>query len=133
MTVDHGVLLNLFQSIKCDIAQKGLIMDGTALGMGLANAVSRLKDSKAKSKLLFADGWCQQPWRYSPLTAAEIAKQLVSVYTQLGWNQWNGTISDADLCRSAICTVPVEIDEQTLTQIAGTTNGNYSVPPAIQN
>ena len=44
LTVDHGVLLNLFHSVKGDIAQKGLIEDGTALGMGLANAVSRLKD-----------------------------------------------------------------------------------------
>ena len=50
LTVDHGVLLNLFNSIKGDIAQRGLIEDGTAIGMGIANAVTRLKDSKAKSK-----------------------------------------------------------------------------------
>ena len=58
LTVDHGVLLNLFHSIKGDIAQRGLIEDGTAIGMGIANAVTRLKDSKAKSKviILLTDG-----------------------------------------------------------------------------
>ena len=52
MTTDHAVLLNLFKSIKTDIAQRGMIQDGTAVGMGIANAVSRLKDSKAKSKVI---------------------------------------------------------------------------------
>ena len=58
LTVDHGVLLNLFNGIKGDIAQRGLIEDGTAIGMGIANAVTRLKDSKAKSKviILLTDG-----------------------------------------------------------------------------
>ena len=53
LTVDHAVLLNLFQGIQCDI-----IEDGTAVGMGIANAVTRLKDSKAKSKviILLTDG-----------------------------------------------------------------------------
>jgi Ca-activated chloride channel family protein len=41
LTVDHAVLLNLFRGIKCDIAQRGLIEDGTAIGMGIANAVTR--------------------------------------------------------------------------------------------
>ena len=84
LTVDHGVLLNLFQSIKCDIAQKGLIMDGTALGMGLANAVSRLKDSKAKSKviILLTDG-VNNRGDISPLTAAEIAVQTCSGVTAM--------------------------------------------------
>ena len=45
LTVDHGVLLNLFHGISSDIAQRGLIEDGTAIGMGIANAVTRLKDS----------------------------------------------------------------------------------------
>ena len=49
MTTDHASLLNLLQGVRTDIAQRGLIEDGTAIGMGLANAVSRLKDSKAKS------------------------------------------------------------------------------------
>ena len=83
LTVDHGVLLNLFNSIKGDIAQRGLIEDGTAIGMGIANAVTRLKDSKAKSKviILLTDG-SNNRGDISPLTAAEIAKQFgIRIYT----------------------------------------------------
>ena len=72
MTVDHAVLLNLLNGMKVDMAQRGLIDDGTAIGMGLANALSRLKDSKAKSKviILLTDGTnnCGQ---ISPNTAAD--------------------------------------------------------------
>ena len=52
MTTDHTSLLNLLQGVRADIAARGLISDGTAIGMGLANAVSRLKSSKAKSKVV---------------------------------------------------------------------------------
>ena len=71
LTVDNGVRLNLFNSIKGDIAQRGLIEDGTAIGMGIANAVTRLKDSKAKSKVisLLTDG-SNNRGDISPLTAA---------------------------------------------------------------
>ena len=77
LTVDHGVLLNLFHGISSDIAQRGLIEDGTAIGMGIANAVTRLKDSKAKSKviILLTDG-SNNRGDISPLMAAEIAKQF---------------------------------------------------------
>ena len=58
MTVDHAVLLNMLNGMRVDMAQRGLIEDGTAIGMGIANAVTRLKDSKAKSKvvILLTDG-----------------------------------------------------------------------------
>ena len=58
MTTDHASLLNLLQNVRTDIAARGLIQDGTAIGMGLANAISRLKNSKAKSKvvILLTDG-----------------------------------------------------------------------------
>ena len=49
MTTDHASLLNLLQNVRTDIAARGLISDGTAIGMGLANAVTRLNGSKAKS------------------------------------------------------------------------------------
>ena len=127
LTVDHGVLLNLFNSIKGDIAQRGLIEDGTAIGMGIANAVTRLKDSKAKSKviILLTDG-VNNKGDISPLTAAEIAKSFgIRVYTiGVGTNGMapypypvGGTVQYVNM--------PVEIDEKTLTQIAGTTEGNY--------
>ena len=83
MTTDHASLLNLLQGVRTDIATSGLIEDGTAIGMGLANAVSRLKDSKAKSKvvILLTDG-SNNRGDISPMTAAEIAKSLgIRVYT----------------------------------------------------
>lgn len=127
LTVDHGVLLNLFHSIKGDIAQRGLIEDGTAIGMGIANAVSRLKDSKAKSKviILLTDG-SNNRGDISPLTAAEIARQFgIRIYT-IGVGT-NGTAPYPMPTYAGVqyVNVPVEIDEQTLTQISGTTNGNY--------
>ena len=56
MTTDHTSLLNLLQNVRTDIAARGLIEDGTAVGMGLANAVSRLKESKTKSKVVKEPG-----------------------------------------------------------------------------
>ena len=128
LTVDHGVLLNLFQSVSCEMIYRGMIEDGTALGMGLANAVTRLKDSKAKSKviILLTDG-VNNRGELSPLTAAEIAGKFgIRVYT-IGVGT-NGTAPyPVRTYGGAVQYIqtPVEIDEQTLTQIAGTTNGNY--------
>jgi Ca-activated chloride channel family protein len=127
LTVDHAVLLNLFNGIKCDIAQKGLIEDGTAIGMGVANAVSRLKDSKAKSKviILLTDG-SNNRGDISPSTAADIAKQFgIRVYT-IGVGT-NGTAPYPMPTYAGVqyVNVPVEIDEKTLTEIAGATDGNY--------
>lgn len=127
LTVDHAVLLNMLQNLKCDIAQRGLIADGTAIGMGIANAVSRLKDSKAKSKviILLTDG-TNNAGDISPLTAAEIAKSFgIRVYT-IGVGT-NGTAPYPLSTYAGVQYVqmPVEIDESTLSQIAGTTNANY--------
>ena len=71
MTTDHASLLSLLQNVRTDIAARGLIEDGTAIGMGLANAVTRLKDSKAKSKvvILLTDG-SNNRGDISPMTAA---------------------------------------------------------------
>lgn len=122
LTVDHTVLLNLFQSIN-----SGIVEDGTAVGMGIANAVSRLKDSKAKSKviILLTDG-TNNKGDISPLTAADIAKSFgIRVYT-IGVGT-NGMASYPLRVAGTIqyINTPVEIDEKTLTQIAITTNGNY--------
>jgi len=122
LTTDHAVLLNLFQSIK-----PGIIEDGTAIGMGIANAVTRLKDSKAKSKviILLTDG-TNNKGDISPLTAAEIAKSFgIRVYT-IGVGT-NGTAPYPYPTVAGIQyrNIPVEIDEKVLTQIAGITDGNY--------
>lgn len=121
LTVDHTELLNLLSVIGCNIVQAGLIHDGTAIGMGLSNAVSRLKDSKAKSKviILLTDGINNQG-EISPLTAAELAKRFgIRVYT-IG----AGT-NNASAPYPLLGNVPVEIDEKTLIQIATTTGGQY--------
>ena len=112
----------MIHNIKC-----GLITDGTAVGMGIANAVTRLKDSKAKSKviILLTDG-TNNKGDISPMTAAEIAKSFgIRVYT-IGVGT-NGTAPYPVQTYAGVQYVqtPVEIDEQTLSQIAGTTNGNY--------
>ena len=122
LTVDHSVLLNLVNNIAT-----GTIQDGTAVGMGIANAVTRLKDSKAKSKviILLTDG-TNNMGDISPLTAAEIAKSFgIRVYT-IGVGT-NGTAPYPYPVGNTIqyINVPVEIDENTLTQIAKTTDGNY--------
>ena len=119
LTVDHAVLLNLFQSIKC-----GIVTDGTAIGMGIA---TRLKDSKAKSKviILLTDG-TNNKGDISPLTAAEIAKSFgIRVYT-IGVGT-NGMAPYPYPIGNSVqyVNIPVEIDEKTLTEIAGTTDGNY--------
>ena len=127
MTIDHVSLLSLLQNVRTDIAARGLIEDGTAIGMGLANAVSRLKDSKAKSKvvILLTDG-SNNRGDLSPMTSAEIAKSLgIRVYT-VGVGS-NGTARYPLNVggRVQYIQMPVEIDTQTLTDIAKTTNGQF--------
>ncbi|GAO31071.1 BatA protein [Geofilum rubicundum JCM 15548] len=70
LTLDHNVLTNLFRDVKI-----GMLEDGTAIGMGLATAVNRIKDSDAQSKviILLSDGENNRG-QIAPLTAAEIAR-----------------------------------------------------------
>ena len=127
MTTDHASLLRLLQDTRTDIAARGLIQDGTAVGMGLANAVSRLKDSKAKSKvvILLTDG-SNNMGELSPMTAAEIAKSLgVRVYT-IGVGTNKVAPYPVPVAGGVqYINIPVEIDTKTLKDIAQTTDGNY--------
>lgn len=127
MTTDHTSLLNLLQNVRTDIAARGLISDGTAIGMGLASAVSRLKDSKAKSKviILLTDG-SNNMGDISPMTAAQIAKSFsIRVYTiGLGTNR----VAPYPMPVAGgvqYVNIPVEIDTKTLSDIAATTEGNF--------
>ncbi len=127
MTTDHAVLLNLLNGMRVDMAQRGLIEDGTTIGMGIANAVTRLKDSKAKSKviILLTDGTnnCGQ---ISPNTAADIAASFgIRVYT-IGVGT-NGTAPYPMSVGGRIhyMNVPVEIDTKTLATIAKATGGEF--------
>ena len=127
MTTDHASLLNLLQNVRTDMAAMGLIEDGTAIGMGLANAVSRLKDSKAKSKvvILLTDG-SNNRGDISPITAAQIAKSLgIRVYTiGVGTNK----VARYPMPVAGgvqYVNIPVEIDNKTLSEIAALTDGNF--------
>ena len=127
MTTDHASLLNLLQNVRADIAARGLISDGTAIGMGLANAVGRLKASKAKSKvvILLTDG-SNNMGDISPMTAAEIAQSLgIRVYTiGVGTNK----VAPYPMPVAGgvqYVNMPVEIDTKTLGEIAQTTHGDF--------
>lgn len=127
MTTDHSSLLRLLQDTRTDIAARGLILDGTAVGMGLANAVSRLKDSKSKSKvvILLTDG-SNNMGDISPMTAAEIARSLgIRVYT-IGVGTNKVAPYPVPVAGGVqYVNIPVEIDTKTLKDIAQTTDGNF--------
>lgn len=122
LTTDHSVLLNLFKDI-----QPGLIEDGTAIGLGLANAVSRIKDSQAKSKviILLTDGM-NNMGEIAPVTAAEIAQTFgVRVYTIGVGTKGEAPYPFQTAFGVQYQNIPVEIDEPTLKQISATTGGQY--------
>jgi Ca-activated chloride channel family protein len=122
LTTDHAVLLNLLKDVQC-----GMIEDGTAIGHGLATAVSRLKDSKAKSKviILLTDG-TNNRGEIAPVTAAEIAKTFgIRVYTVAVGTKGEAPYPVQTAVGTRTQMIPVEIDEQTLTQIAQITGGLY--------
>ncbi|HAQ18157.1 MAG TPA: aerotolerance regulator BatA [Prolixibacteraceae bacterium] len=122
LTTDHATVINLFRSIE-----SGMIEDGTAIGNGLATAVSRLKESNAISKviILLTDGENNRG-EIAPVTAAELAKTFgIRVYT-VGV----GTIGTAPYPMQTpfgvqVRDVEVKIDEGTLQKIASTTDGEY--------
>lgn len=122
LTTDQAVLVNLMREVK-----SGMIEDGTAIGLGLANAVNRLKDSPAKSKvvILLTDG-VNNRGAIAPATAAELARTYgIRVYT-IGV----GTYGEAPYPVQTpfgvqLQNVPVEIDEDVLQQIATLTGGKY--------
>jgi Ca-activated chloride channel family protein len=122
LTVDYAVLRNLIKPIK-----SGMIEDGTAIGLGLANSVNRLKESKAKSRviILLTDG-VNNRGEIDPITAAQIAASYgIRVYT-VGV----GTIGEAPYPAQTPFGIryqmmPVDLDEKALSQIAELTDGKY--------
>lgn len=122
LTSDYPVLKNLLREVK-----NGMIEDGTAIGLGLANAVNRLKDSEAKSKIviLLTDG-VNNRGEIDPLTAAKIAVTYgVRVYTIGVGAQGQAPYPVQTPFGIQRRLVPVEIDEKTLTTIADMTGGKY--------
>ncbi len=124
LTTDHTVLMNLYNSVDCNMAARGIIDDGTAIGDGIMNAILRLKESQAKSKviILLTDG-VNNSGNISPQTAAEIAKKYgIRIYT-IGIGR-NG-MAPYPLPTGGTAMLPVEIDEQTMTKISTETGGQY--------
>ncbi len=122
LTTDHAILINLFKGLK-----SGMIVDGTAIGLGLANAVSRIKDSKAISKvvILLTDGVNNQG-AVAPLTAAEIAKVYgIRVYTIGVGTKGMAPYPVQTPFGVQYQDMPVEIDEAMLTEMAKLTGGKY--------
>ncbi len=124
ITSDKAIVKNTIRKIKW-----GQINDGTAIGMGLGSAVNRLKDSKAKSKviILLTDG-VNNTGFVDPKTATELAKELsIKVYTiGLGTNGTALFPVAKDLYGKLIFrNAPVEIDEVLLKYIAKETGGKY--------
>ena len=123
LTTDHAVLVNLFQSVKF-----GMIEDGTAIGLGLANAVNRMKDSATKSKvvILLTDG-SNNRGDIDPITAAEIAKTFnVRVYA-IGVGSYSKEVRVPMHTPYGVQygTMSSEFDESTLRNIAQMTGGEY--------
>jgi Ca-activated chloride channel family protein len=123
LTIDHAVLINLFAETK-----NGIIEDGTAIGMGLANAVGRIKDSKATSKvvILLTDG-VNNTGEISPLAAIEIAEKYgVRVYTiGIGTNGYAPFPVTTVFGETTYQNMEVKIDEKVLQEISDKTGGKY--------
>ena len=125
VTSDKAIVGEAIKSIKYD----NVLQDGTGIGMGLATAVNRLKDSKAKSKIviLLTDG-VNNAGFIEPETAADIAKQYgIKVYT-IGLGS-NG-MAESPYALGAngqllFQMMKVEIDEQLMKNIARKTDGKY--------
>ena len=122
ITTDHAVLINLLREI-----QSGMIEDGTAIGVGLATAVNRIKDSEAKSKviILLTDG-VNNRGEIAPATAAGIAKTYgIRVYTIGVGTQGMAPYPVQTPYGIQYQDMPVEIDEAILKEISQTTGGKY--------
>lgn len=123
LTTDRAVVTNFMNELKF-----GMVEDGTAIGMGLATAVNRIKDSKTESKviILLTDGVNNQG-EIGPVTAAELASAYgIRVYTVGIGTMGLAPFPVKDMFgRSVVQKMEVEIDEEVLRKIAVLTEGKY--------
>jgi Ca-activated chloride channel homolog len=124
LTSDHKVLKNMFPQVKA-----GMLDQGTAIGLGLATAVARIKESKAKSKviILISDG-VSNVGEVAPLTAAELAKTYgVRVYCIGVGSKGKALQPVAQYAPGEyeFDYVDVEIDEKVMGEISDMTGGKY--------
>lgn len=124
LTTDHAVLNDFLQKLEC-----GLLDDGTAIGMGLATGINRLKESTTKSKImiLLTDG-VNNAGYVQPETAAQLAKDLnVKIYA-IGIGSTRDALAPVSRRSNGeyiFGLTPVEIDEELLNNMAQTTGGRY--------
>ena len=122
LTTDYPVLKTLLKEVK-----SGMIADGTAIGLALANGVNRLKDSKAKSRvmILLTDG-VNNRGEIDPITAAKIAATYgIRVYTVGVGAQGEAPYPVETPFGIQRRLIPVDLDEKTLTGVADMTGGKY--------
>lgn len=122
LTTDYPVLTNLLREVK-----NGMIADGTAIGLALANGVNRLKDSKAKSKviILLTDG-VNNRGEIDPITAAKIAATFgIRTYTVGVGAQGMAPYPVQTPFGTRRQMMQVDLDEKTLTAVAEMTGGRY--------
>jgi Ca-activated chloride channel family protein len=124
LTLDYGVLINFLKKVDVGMIKE----DGTAIGLGLANAVDRLRNSKAKSKviILLTDGR-NNTGEIDPLTAARVAQAFnVRIYTVGVGTRGEALYPVQDpFFGKRYVRMPVDIDEESLTRIAQITDGQY--------
>jgi Ca-activated chloride channel family protein len=123
LTVDYGVVLRFVDQVDF-----GVIEDGTAIGMGIANSVNRLRESDAKSKviILLTDGE-NNAGEIDPVTAAGLAAAFdIKIYTIGAGRPGNAMFPvDDPLFGKRYVYQPTRIDEATLQEIAKVTCGRY--------
>lgn len=122
LTTDYSVLVDLLKKVKT-----GYLQDGTAIGEGIANAVNRMKNSKAKSRVMIVltDG-VNNMGSIDPATAAEIAATFgIRMYTIGVGTRGTAPYPFKTPFGTQYQQMPVEIDETMLRQVAGLTGGEY--------
>ena len=126
VTSDKTIILQSLKTIEYD---DSIIADGTGIGVGLATAINRIKDSKAKSRIiiLLTDG-VNNSGTIDPRTASEIAKEYgIKVYTiGIGTNgQAMFPVAKDANGKLVFRRMPVEIDESLMKEIAKATDAKY--------
>ena len=116
LTIDHNILIEFLEQIKT-----GMVEDGTAIGMGIATSINRLRNSKAKSKviILLTDGR-NNSGEIDPVTAANLAKELkIKVYPiGVGKEGYSKIPIDHPIYGRQYVSQKLDIDIETLNKIA---------------
>ncbi len=123
LTLDYSILLSFLDEIRV-----GMIEDGTAIGMGIATAVKRLKSSEAKSKIiiLLSDGQNNRG-EIDPITAAQTAQAFeIKIYTICAGTRGTALYPVEDpFFGKRYVPMKVDVDEELMQRIAQMTGGRY--------